>query len=76
VGLPAHCSNDTPLIWGIPDKTLSLGQAFPGGTTTLIWNGRSDRGTLAPAGNHLVRLVARGGTGTQATRACGISPRR
>ncbi len=41
--------------------TLAQKDAYPAGTHSLVWSGRTDRGTLAPAGVYLYRLTTAAG---------------
>jgi len=45
----------------LPERDL------PAGVSSLLWNGKSNGGSKAPAGTYLVRVVATGSEGTQAT---------
>lgn len=45
-------------------RTL-VDQALPAGRHEFTWDGRNDRGSAAPAGVYLARLVGAGGTRTQ-----------
>ena len=46
-------------------QSLAAGREQLAGPQQLVWDGRSSAGTAAPAGNYLVRIVARGADGQQ-----------
>ncbi len=46
-------------------QSLAVGREQLAGPQQLVWDGRSSAGTAAPAGNYLVRIVARGADGQQ-----------
>lgn len=46
-------------------RTLPAGR-LARGRSTVLWNGRSEAGTLVPAGTYLVRAAARTGSGSEA----------
>lgn len=50
------------------------GRALESGVSTLLWSGRSSRGSKVPAGQYLVRLTAVDGAGN--TARCLVSVRR
>ena len=46
------------------------------GTNVVLWDGRCDAGTRAPAGRYLVRVTARGEDGQQSQALAALNLRR
>ena len=62
-------------LGGRPVRVLSPSGPLPPGTHSLLWNGRSDRGTRVPAGKYLVRVEARTSEGALARGAVAVMVR-
>jgi len=56
-------------ISGVMIKQLRQPQISPAGTNTVLWNGRSDRGTRVPAGRYLCEITASSPDTGQVSRA-------
>lgn len=57
---------------GRPIKRIVTDRACETGTNSLVWNCRSDRGTLVPSGTYLVRVTARSEDGEQTSGLCAV----
>ncbi|MEN6302724.1 MAG: FlgD immunoglobulin-like domain containing protein, partial [Armatimonadia bacterium] len=53
----------------LPERDL------PAGVSSLLWNGKSSSGTKVPAGTYLVRVVAVGSEGEQASALAPLQTR-
>jgi len=56
-------------ISGVVVKELQSGQMASAGTNSVLWSGRSDQGTVVPAGQYLCEITARSPNTGQMTKA-------
>jgi hypothetical protein len=70
---PANVSISVLNIAGRHVATVARDTPLNTGTQRILWNGRADRGTLAPAGRYLLRITARNAAGEQATALAALT---
>ena len=73
---PVRVSVSVLNIAGRPVATPMRDASAEAGLQRIIWNGQADRGTAAPNGTYLVRIVARDEDGQQAQALCSLRLRR
>ena len=69
---PAHVTVEVLNVAGRPIATATREAALTAGLSRVAWNGRSQTGTQAPPGRYLVRIIAHGTTGAQASALCAV----
>ncbi len=69
---PADVTVTVLNIAGRPVATLMRDGSADAGLQHIVWSGQADRGTRAPDGTYLVRIVARDRDGQQAQSLCSV----
>lgn len=73
---PATCAVRVMNIAGRTVRMIERDRLRPEGLNEVIWNGRSDLGTLVPGGVYLITVEAAGDDGSKVSAMGGLSLRR
>jgi hypothetical protein len=72
LSVPADLTVSVLNVAGRPLATVMRDTSADAGLQRIVWSGRSARGTRAPSGTYLVRIVARDDDGQQVQSLCSL----